>query len=380
MTDYPSLQEYADEIYTCNRTRCAFCTAECPVFRIKRMESYASRGRMLMARGLLEGILEPSAEIQEVMDACLMCGYCQARCALHNLDIFSAVRHELQKAGFASPKHERTAAKILEEGTLFDRPTPFRRAGTTPLYLGCAYQSKPNEVKTIVSVLEKVGIDPLVSDEVCCSYIVGAVGFENDFERAQAQFRQTYGSHLDKEILTVCPTCTATLHDEYGLNVKHALVAVAEKVEQMAAEGRIQPLKKQVTYHDPCHLGRILGVVEEPRRILRALGLEVVEMEHHGIFSTCCGGGGGVLDVDRDLAIEVAKSRVRDAAVVGVNTIVTACPTCQPTLLRGAGRLANELGTFVDVVDLWELLDQSLTCLETGLNAQGASNTLAPCA
>jgi Fe-S oxidoreductase len=45
---------------------------------------------------------------------------------------------------------------------------------------------------------------------------------------------------------------------------------------------------------------------------------------------------------------------------VGVDTIVTACPTCQPTLLRGAGRLANELDLFVDVLDLWELLDQAL--------------------
>ncbi len=356
MTEYTALQPFTDEIYTCNRTRCGFCTVECPVFRVRRLETYASRGRMLIARGLVEGVLEPSAEIQEVMDECLMCGYCQARCALHNLDIFSAVRQELRAAGFASSKHEKSAAKILDEGSLFDRPTPFRRAGTTPLYLGCAYQSKPHEVKTMISVLEKVGIDPLVSDEVCCSYIVGAVGFEDEFQHAQANFRQLYGPHLDGEILTVCPTCTATLRDEYGLNVKHALVAVAEKLRQMD----LKPLDLQVTYHDPCHLGRILGVVEEPRQILRALGVEMVEMEHHGIFSTCCGGGGGVLDVDRDLAIEVAKNRVRDAVAVGVNTIVTACPTCQPTLLRAAGRLANELDRFVDVLDLWELLDQSL--------------------
>jgi Fe-S oxidoreductase len=356
MSDYSHLTEFAEDIYTCNRTRCGFCREECPIYRVKRLETFSSRGRMLVARGLLEGILEPSAEMQEIMDDCLMCGYCQARCALDNMHIFSAVRRELGEAGFVSRKHQQTAAKILDEGTLFARPTPFRRVGTTPLYLGCAYQSKPHEVKTIVSVLEKVGIDALVSDEVCCSYIVGAVGLENEFEQAQARFRQVYGPHLDGEILTVCPTCTATLRDEYGLNVKHALVAVAERLESMDLE----PLHKEVTYHDPCHLGRMLGIVEEPRQILRALGVNVIEMEHHGIFSTCCGGGGGVLDVDRNLAIEVSKNRIRDAVAVGADTIVTACPTCQPTLLRGAGRLANELDLFVDVLDLWELLDAAL--------------------
>ncbi len=356
MSEYPSLKEFADDIYTCNRTRCGFCREECPVYRVKRLETYSSRGRMLVARGLLEGILEPSVEIQEVMDECLMCGYCEARCALDNMGIFSAVRHDLREAGFVSPKLEQTATKILDEGTLFARPAPFRRVGTTPLYLGCAYQSKPHEVKTIVSVLEKVGIDPLVSDEVCCSYIVGAVGFEDEFEQAQARFRQVYGPYLDKEILTVCPTCTATLRNEYGLNVKHAVEAVAEKLQEMD----LKPLNRRVTFHDPCHLGRMLGIVDEPRQILKALGIEVVEMEHHGIFSTCCGGGGGVLDVDRNLAIEVSKNRVRDAVAVGVDTIVTACPTCVPTLLRGAGRLANELDMFVDVLDLWVLLDEAL--------------------
>jgi fumarate reductase (CoM/CoB) subunit B len=356
MANYPELEPFRDDIYTCNRTRCGFCSVECPVYRAKRLETYASRGRMLVARGLLEGILEPSAEIQEVMDECLMCGYCQARCALHNMEIFQAVRREMRAAGYSSAKHERSAAKILEEGTLFDRPTPYRRVGTVPLYLGCAYQTKPQEVRTIVSVLEKVGLDPLVSDEVCCSYIVGAVGFGEEYERAQARFRQVYGPYLEGEILTVCPTCTATLHDDYHLQAKHALVAVAERLQQR----ELPPLNLKVTYHDPCHLGRMLGVVDEPRQILQALGVELVEMEHHGIFSTCCGGGGGVLDVDRNLAIEVGKNRIRDAVAVGARTIVTACPTCQPSLLRASGRLANELGYFVDVLDLWELLDRSL--------------------
>jgi heterodisulfide reductase subunit D len=104
----------------------------------------------------------------------------------------------------------------------------------------------------------------------------------------------------------------------------------------------------------------MLGIFDEPRDILRALGVELVEMEHNRMFSTCCGGGGGVADTDPALAMEVAKNRVRDALEVGVETIITVCPTCEPTLLRGASRLANETDVFVDVSSLWDLLDDAL--------------------
>ena len=85
-----------------------------------------------------------------------------------------------------------------------------------------------------------------------------------------------------------------------------------------------------------------------------------MEMEHNRTFSNCCGGGGGVADTDPDLALEVAKNRIRDALSVGVENLITVCPTCEPTLLRGASRLANETDIFVDVRSLWDLLDEAL--------------------
>jgi Fe-S oxidoreductase len=102
------------------------------------------------------------------------------------------------------------------------------------------------------------------------------------------------------------------------------------------------------------------GVFEEPREILRQLDIQLVEMERNRYFSTCCGGGGGVNAVDPDLSVEIAKNRVREAIDVGVDIITTVCPTCEPTLLRAAGRLAGEVGTFVDVQSLWDLLDKAL--------------------
>ena len=354
--DNKELVQYAEDIYTCNRTRCGFCVAECPIYRVKGLEGYSSRGKMMIARGLLEGTIEPSAEVEELLEDCLLCGYCQARCALNNLDIFTLLRQRLVEEELYASEHQQKAIKILEEGRLFDRPAVINREGTTPLYLGCLYQSKPIEVKTIISVLERCGIDPLVADEACCGYIVEATGFSGEFESIQERFKETYRPHLDGEILTLCPTCTTTLRERYGLNVKHAIVAVAERIRELNPH----QLDLKATYHDPCHLGRMLGVFEEPRTILQALGIELIEMEHNRVFSTCCGGGGGVADTDPELSLEIAKYRVRDALAVGVENIVTLCPTCEPMLLRGASRLANEVGVFVDVRDLWDLLDEAL--------------------
>ncbi len=354
--DTNKLERLAEDIYTCNRSRCGFCLADCPVYRVKGFEAYTSRGKMMIARGLLEGLLEPSPEVREVLNGCLLCGYCQARCALNNLEVFTGLRARLHQAGLSAPQHGEKVERIVEEGFLFDRPASLEREGTTPLYLGCLYQSKPVEARTIISVLERAGLDPLVVEETCCGYFAEAAGFEQDFERIQERFTEVYGDLSGPEILTLCPTCTVTLRDRYGLKVKHAIVAVAERMEQLNP----RQLDLKATYHDPCHLGRMLGVFEEPREILRALGVEVVEMEHNRTFSDCCGGGGGVADTDPDLALEVAKNRVRDALESGVETIVTVCPTCEPTLLRGASRLANETGVFVDVRGLWDLLDEAL--------------------
>jgi Fe-S oxidoreductase len=354
--DRKDLEQFTEDIYTCNRTRCGFCVAECPIYRIKGLEAYSSRGKMMIARGLLEGTVEPSADVEELLEDCLLCGYCQARCALNNLDVFTLLRQRMVEEGLYAPEHQEKALKIQEEGRLFERPVVMKREGTVPLYLGCLYQSKPVQAKTVISVLERCGIEPLVADEACCGYIVEATGFRGEFETITERFRDTYGTHLDGEILTLCPTCTITLRERYGLNVKHAIVAVAERI------GELNPrqLNLKVTYHDPCHLGRMLGIFEEPRTVLQALGVELVEMEQNRVFSACCGGGGGVAETDQALSREIATNRVRDALRVGVENIITICPTCEPMLLRGASRLANETGVFVDVRDLWDLLDEAL--------------------
>jgi Fe-S oxidoreductase len=352
------LRDYAEDIYTCNRTRCGFCREQCPVYHVKIYETYSCRGKMLVGRGLIERTLSPSVEMAQILDRCLLCGLCQARCALHNLDIITSMRREMVLEGFATQIHRENVQRILDEGHLLDAKVAPQREGQIPLYLGCVYRSKPRELATILSVLERLDIHPLIADETCCGYIVEATGFGKEFEAVREQFKKTYQQFSAPEVLTLCPTCTITLKEKYGLPVKHAIIAVAEQLQKK--QGKVKSLGFRATYHDPCHLGRMLGIFDEPREILRQLDVQLVEMENNRYFSTCCGGGGGVNAVDPDLSLEVAKNRVRDAIRVGVEIITTVCPTCEPTLLRAAGRLAGEVETFVDVQSLWDLLDKAL--------------------
>jgi len=352
------LEDYVEDIYTCNRTRCGFCREQCPVYHVMAYETYSCRGKMLVGRGLIEKTLTPSEEMAQILDRCLHCGLCQARCALHNLDIITSMRREMVLRGFSTPVHRENVQRILTEGHLLDAKVAPERQGQIPLYVGCVYRSKPRDLARALSVLERLDIHPLIGEESCCGYIVDATGFDKEFEAVREQFKTTHQWLDAPEILTLCPTCTITLKEKYGLPVKHAIVAVAEQLQRKP--GTVKSLGFRATYHDPCHLGRMSGVFKEPREILRQLGVELVEMENNGYFSTCCGGGGGVSAVDPDLSLEIAKNRIRDAIGVGVETVTTVCPTCEPTLLRAAGRLAGELGTFVDVQSLWDLLDRAL--------------------
>jgi len=297
----------------------------------------------------------------EMLDQCLLCGYCQARCALKNMDIITAIRHHMAREGFAAQTHIENATKILKEGKLFEVQALVKREGDTPFYVGCLYQSKLKELSTVFSVLERLDIHPQVGEETCCGYIVEATGFSHEFEKARIRCKENLSPKGNDVTLTLCPTCTITLKEKYELPVQHAILAVHQRLKEPDVAKKLKPLNLRATYHDPCHLGRMLGIIEEPREILQLLGVDVIEMEHHGYFSTCCGGGGGLRAVDDNLSIEIAKNRVRDAFNVGAEMIITACPTCEATLLRASGRLMNEIDKFIDVRSLWDLLEQSLS-------------------
>ena len=97
---------------------------------------------------------------------------------------------------------------------------------------------------------------------------------------------------------------------------------------------KLKPYEKKVTYHDPCHIGRHLGVYEAPRNIINKIpGAEFVEMSATENTARCCGGGGGVRAGFPEVSKEVASKRVKQAEIAEV--LLTTCPFCVNNLIMG---------------------------------------------
>jgi Fe-S oxidoreductase len=140
-----------------------------------------------------------------------------------------------------------------------------------------------------------------------------------------------------------------------GLEVYHSV----HYLEKMINDGSLKfekDVSKKVTYHDPCDLGRAFQIFEEPRNILQAIpGLEYVEMARNRLQARCCGGGGGVLANEPEMAVEIASERVRDALVVGAEIIVSGCAACKDNLRKGAKGLPKEERGNIKVMDITEI-------------------------
>jgi len=356
------LEQFKDDIYTCVRTRCGFCTQECPTYRDGLIESFASRGKMMQAKGLLEGEIKLSQELAESVFFCAMCGWCEAKCALRNVDIFKALRETLVEAGFTMPGNDLVAKNIIEKGDPLGSGRQTKLEGEVTLYLGCSYRDRPTDTERIVKVITKLGIKPRIVEETCCANALYNTGYAKEFEKAKENFMKVYGPYINDTIITVCPSCTLTLREYYKLpNVVHA----SELIRELLPNIQIKKANSKVTYHDPCHLGRGERMFDQPRDIIKALGYELVEMRLNREFSQCCGGGGGLQATATDTVKETAKRRIRDAMDTGADYITTICPTCESTLFRAAlacSREEKEKGTGrkIKSKDIWQLLEEAL--------------------
>ena len=194
---------------------------------------------------------------------------------------------------------------------------------------------------------------------------VRRIGEEGLFEMLRDRNQQAFAKAQFKAIVTTDPHTLNTLKHEYPWNGNRVPVRhYTEVIDELLQAGRL-PLKKRlngrVTYHDPCYLGRYNGVYEPPRRVLRALGLDVVEMPRTRDRSYCCGAGGGRIWMEDKEKIQErpAENRIREAVALGdVPTFVVACPK-DIAMFRDAAKTTGQDGK-IAVKDIAQLVAEAM--------------------
>ena len=104
-----------------------------------------------------------------------------------------------------------------------------------------------------------------------------------------------------------------------------------------------------VTFHDPCYLGRIGGIIDEPRDLIGGVDVEV---ERHGKDSFCCGAGGAQMWMEEDADKRVNEIRAKEIAATGCDTVAVGCPFCSIMVKDGL----DSVGAEMDVMDVAEIL------------------------
>ncbi|MCX6013313.1 MAG: (Fe-S)-binding protein [Chloroflexi bacterium] len=197
-------------------------------------------------------------------------------------------------------------------------------------------ETEAQPLRDAVKVLRRLGMNPayMARNEPCCGGLLHYIGLEEEFKQHAHQVYSTLKSSGARQIVGLVPSCTCSLKKllpgivpEYDLHVKHFCEVVAENINSLKLHF---PGTVKVTYHDPCQLVRYLGLVDEPRKILKAIaGVELVEPKWtRGEFATCCGGGGGFEAVFPEMSEILAVNRARELVETGAQIIVTHCPGC----------------------------------------------------
>ncbi|WP_321333455.1 DUF3483 domain-containing protein [Breoghania sp.] len=248
-------------------------------------------------------------------------------------DVLEALRHADNPGGLE-------AARRIDWASDLRLPLA-AKAGTFDvlLWLGdAAFDLRgQRSLRALIRLLRLAEVDFAVlgADELDCGDLARRLGDEATFQGlAVRTIAQLAGLDFNR-IVTMDPHALHCLRNEYpafGLDrpVLHHTAFLADLVEC----GRLvlKPLSGTVTYHDPCYLGRYNGETEVPRRLLDALGLERREMEHSGLFSRCCGGGGGAPVTDVEGEFRIADQRMDQARATGADCVAVACPNCTAML------------------------------------------------
>lgn len=343
------------------------------------VQTFSSKGRLLLAKGLLSGDLEPSPLIMESLYSCSACGQCFDQVSLEGLEINNAIikaRNKLTEHAGAPRNFELARDCIQRDGNPMGLPAEDRvlwieeEVDRHPyddnpvLYWpGCITSYRlPELVQSTCHILEKAGYDfgLLGESEGCCGLLLYLSGAWDEARSYAGNILDSLGSV--ERLVTNCAGCYyafSRLYPQLGLSVPFKVVHTSQIIKESIMEGRLR-LKEHngvYTWHDPCDLGRHCGVYEPPRYVLGAIpGLNLVEHSLNQEHTVCCGAGGGLWMYNEEITNHVSHQKLTEAVPENIDGIITGCPTC----ILSMRNTAREKSLNIKILDIVEIVENCM--------------------
>jgi Fe-S oxidoreductase len=294
----------------------------------------------------------------ETLWSCTTCRACVEECPMmiEHVDAIVDMRRHLTLEKGATPNK---GAEVLENLIATDNPGGFAPGGrlnwaadlnlpllsdkgTTDVLFwvgdGAFDMRNQRTLRAFVKVLKAANVDFAVLglEERDSGDVARRLGDEATFQLLATRNIQTLAKYSFKRIVTCDPHSFHVLKNEYGaFNGNYLVQHHSTFMAELIGDGALnlgQHKGSSVTYHDPCYLGRYNGEYEAPRQVLRALGIEVKEMQRSGFRSRCCGGGGGAPITDIPGKQRIPDMRMDDIRETGAELVAVGCPQCTAML------------------------------------------------
>jgi Fe-S oxidoreductase len=255
-------------------------------------------------------------------------------------------------------------------------------------WVGCAGALEDRAKKTtkaVAELLATAGVKFLVlgSGETCTGDSARRAGNEFLFQQLAAQNVETINGvfegveTVDRKIIATCPHCFNTIGREYPqLGSNYTVVHHTQLLNRLVRDKKlvpVSPVSQDVTYHDPCFLGRHNKEYSAPRELIAASGATLTEMPRHADRALCCGAGGARMWMEEHIGKRVNHERSEEALNTDASKIATGCPFCRVMMTDGVGDVAEEMGKQAEVLDVAQLLLASLDKSSVTLPAKGAA-------
>ena len=375
-----------EKVQTC--IQCGSCTGSCVA-----VEGMGVSPRQFWRR--IQMGMEPEA--MESMDFwnCTTCGLCDKRCprGIPMSQLMLSLREKYAQGGGEIKGVTQTLENLKKSGNITgddpknrllwldnlvlsdnDRQKLFRKRSETVYFAGCVGSLFPQVggiPQSLTKLLMGIGADfSLIEDELCCGYpVMGGGRDTGDLAEYAERNISAVESRGAKTLLLSCPTCyymyKKVYPGIYGKPFSFEVMHYSEYLEKELPDKFGDTSNETVvTYHDPCDLGRKLGITDPPRNLLQRLpGVTVNEMRFSGVEGKCCGGGGNLEMANPGLSADIAAKRVEDALSTGAEYLLSSCQQCKRTLQNAARKSRAR----IKVLDMLEFILMRMEAAEKGV-------------